>query len=183
MSSALPEKTQQILQTHAGLIHRVVAACHNRDLVSSLEPVIKSSMDNGWVALMGAVRRLLQGERDPGLMNGLDEEDRVIVEAILRGIRDPASLPDPQARPEGGAAAPGLAGMIRAAGTGNAQALQLLASMAQQMSASGGDMARLGAIMRRLVNGERDAAKLTRGMGQQGRGLVRAILAELEKTG
>lgn len=182
MSKPLPEKERQILMIHAGLIHRVVAACHNRELVPALEPIIKVSAENGWVALMGAVRQILGGRRDTSLLSGLDDEDRVIVEAILRGIQDPATLPDPQAQPEGAAAAPGLAGMIQAAATGNVQALQLLANMAEQMAASGGDMARLGAIMRRLINGERDAELLTEGMGAQGRGLVLSILGELGKV-
>ena len=181
--TALPEKSQQILQIHAALIHRVVAACHQRALVAALEPLIQASEQNGWVALMGAVRQILKGKRELSLMNGLDEEDRVIVEAILNGIRNPATLPDLQAKVEAGAAAPGLAAMIRASASGDAQALQLLANMAEQMSSAGGDMACLAAIMRRLVNGERDAEQLTRGMGAQGQGLVLSILAELAKAG
>jgi hypothetical protein len=181
--SVLPEKSQQILQIHAALIHRVVMACHQRDLIPSLTPLIKASEENGWVALMKAVRQILNGKREPSLLNGLDEEDRIIVEAILEGIKNPASLPDPQAKADAGAAAPGLAAMIKASASGDAQALQLLASMAEQMSGAGGDMARLAAIMRRLVNGERDAELLTQGMEAQGKGLVMAILKELEKTG
>lgn len=182
MSNSLPEKIQQILQIHAGLIHHVVAACHNRDLVPALEPIIRQSVENGWVALMGAVRQILGGRRDMSLLAGLDEEDRVIVEAILRGIQDPASMPDQQAQPEAGAAAPGLAGMIQAAAKGDVLALQALANMAEQMSAAGGDMALLGGIMRRLVNGERNPDLLTRGMGAQGRGLVLSILEGLGNT-
>jgi len=181
--SVLPEKSQQILQIHAALIHRVVMACHQRDLIPSLTPLIKASEENGWVGLMKVVRQILNGKREPSLLNGLDEEDRIIVEAILEGIKNPASLPDPQAKADAGAAAPGLAAMIKASASGDAQALQLLASMAEQMSGAGGDMARLAAIMRRLVNGERDADMLTQGMEAQGKGLVMAILKELEKTG
>lgn len=180
---ALPDKTQQILQVHSALIHRVVMACHQRDLIPPLAPLIRTSEENGWVALMGAVRQILNGRRELSLLNGLDEEDRVIVEAILKGINNPASLPDPQAGAEAGAAAPGLAAMIQEAARGNAQVLHLLANMAEQMTAAGGDMARLGAIMRRLVNGERDPGLLTRGMGEQGRGLVMSILEDLEKPG
>jgi hypothetical protein len=178
---ALPEKSQQILQIHAALIHRVVMASHQRDLIPSLTPLIKASEENGWIALMSVVRQILKGKRDISLMNGLDEEDRIIVEAILEGIRNPASLPDPQTKADAGAAAPGLAAIIKASASGDAQALQLLASMAEQMSGAGGDMARLAAIMRRLVNGERDAELLTKGMEAQGKGLVLAILKELER--
>lgn len=179
--SALPDKSRQILQVHAALIHRVVMACQQRDLISSLEPFIRASEENGWVALMKAVRQILNGKRESSLMNGLDDEDRIIVEAILEGIKNPSSLPDPQAQADAGAAAPGLASMVQAAATGHPQALQALAGMAEQMSGAGGDMARLAAIMRRLVNGERDAEQLTRGMGGQGKGLVLAILKQLEK--
>jgi hypothetical protein len=40
-------------------------------------------------------------------------------------------------------------------------------------------MARLGGIMRRLVNGERDPDALCKGMGARGESLVLSILAEL----
>ena len=76
-------------------------------------------------------------------------------------------------------AAPGLADIIHAASAGDAQALQLVASMAEQMSHVGGDMARLASIIRPLVNGERDPERLCREMSAQGQSLVLAILAEL----
>jgi hypothetical protein len=53
--------------------------------------------------------------------------------------------------------------------------------MAEQMTKAGGDMARLGGIMRRLVDGERDADKLARGMGPLGKELVVNLLDELAK--
>ena len=43
-------------------------------------------------------------------------------------------------------------------------------------------MARLGGIMRRLVNGERDADQLLKGMGHLGRQLLLDILNELGKS-
>ncbi len=177
--SELPEKSRQVLQVHAALVHRVVMAAHQTALIPQLEPLIKVSEQNGWVKLMGVVRQILKGKRDTSLMNGLDEEDRIIVEAILNGIKDPASLPDPQAKAEGGAAAPGLAAIIRASGSGDVAALHVLAGMAEQMTGAGGDMARLAGIMRRLVGGERDAEALTLGMDAQGKSLVQAILREL----
>ncbi len=179
--SALPEKSQQILQIHAALIHRVVMASHQRELIPALAPLIKVSEENGWVMLMKAIRQILNGKRDTSLLNGLDDEDRIIVGAILEGIKNPATLPDPEVKADSGAAAPGLAAMIKASASGDTQALQLLASMAEQMSGAGGDMARLAAIMRRLVNGERDADLLTQGMEAQGKALVMSILKELEK--
>jgi hypothetical protein len=43
-------------------------------------------------------------------------------------------------------------------------------------------MARLGGIMRRLVNGERDFEVLSKGMGALGRTLLLDILSELGKS-
>ena len=114
---------------------------------------------------------------------GLDEEDRIIVEAVLQGLENPASLPALDEKPDGRAAAPGLAAMIAAAGHGDAKALAVLADMAEQMLRAGGDMARLGGVMRRLVNGERDADPLMKGMGPLGRQLLLDILSELGKAG
>ena len=49
------------------------------------------------------------------------------------------------------------------------------------MMKAGGDMARLGGMMRRLVDGERDSDKLTKGMGALGKELVINLLDELAK--
>ncbi len=179
--ATLPPKQQQIVQAHAALIHRVVMACGNRALLPELEPILEMSEKNGWATLVTVIRQIINGKRDTHILLGLDEEDSVIVEAILRGIQDPASLPDPNAKPDGGLAAPGLASMIHAASRGNAEALSLLASMAEQMVRAGGDMAKLGGMMRQLVNGEREADKLAKGMSAQGKQLVYSILTELGK--
>ncbi len=77
-------------------------------------------------------------------------------------------------------AAPGIAAMIHGSRTGNLETLQLLGTMAQQMLQAGGDMARLAGILRPLVQGERDAEKLTQGMSEDGEKLVLAILKELD---
>jgi hypothetical protein len=179
----LPDKTQQIVQTHAALIHRVVMACHNRTLIPDLEPVLKMAAEHGWTGLVAAIRLILAGRRDPGVLAGLDEEDTVIAEAMLRGLQNPATLPDPNARPDPALAAPGLASMIQGAASGNRKALQLIAAMAEQMSKVGGDMARLAAVIRPLINGERDPERLCKGMSAQGQNLVLMILEELGRTG
>jgi hypothetical protein len=85
-------------------------------------------------------------------------------------------------QPSATAAAPGLAAMISAAGRGDAQAFAALANMAEQMLKAGGDMARLGGVMRRLVDGERDADLLAKGMGPLGRQLLFDILDQLGKA-
>ncbi|HKJ70861.1 MAG TPA: hypothetical protein VKA55_03840 [Gammaproteobacteria bacterium] len=175
----LPPKDQQIVQAHAGLIHRVVRACHDRSQVPDLDEVLAQAESNGWDALVAAVRRILDGRRDETVLNGLDEEDRVVAEAILRGLQDPATLPDPEAGADPSLAAPGIASVVHAAAHGQTEALQWAAQMADQMQQAGGEMAQLAAVIRPLINGERDRRVLTQGMGEEGAKLVDGILEEL----
>jgi hypothetical protein len=70
--------------------------------------------------------------------------------------------------------------MIHAART-DPQALVLIGNMADQMSKVGGSMARLAAVVRPLINGERNPDQLCRGMDTQTRQLVLEILGELGK--
>jgi hypothetical protein len=175
------DRKAQIARAHAALIHNAVAACQNPSLSQALAPMLKASEDNGWTDLVAAIRRILKGERDPRLLVGLDEEDATIVEAILRGLQDPTTLPDPNATADPSMAAPGLASMVHAAARGDLQASRWLGEMAEQMRRAGGDMARLGGILGRLTRGERDPEALTRGMGAQAEGLVLGLLEELAR--
>lgn len=175
----LPPRHQQIVQAHASLIVGVVQAIQNRDLLPQIEEALKVTAQNGWTELVAAIRKIIAGARDHSVLQGLDEEDTVIVEAILRGIQNPSSLPDPNVEADPTMAAPGLAHMIHAAATGNVQALRLVANMAEQMTRVGGDMGRVGGIIGRLVDGERDPNILCQGMTAQGESLVLSILEEL----
>ena len=179
--ASLPEKSQQILTAHAGLVHAVVRTCHNRDLMPQLELVLRQSEENGWIQLVAAIRRILRGSRDHSVLAGLDEEDRVITEAILHGLQNPDTLPDLNAAPDPNHAAPGLASMVAASRHGNVEALQALADMATQMRHAGGDMARLASALSQMEQGEDDAEKLMRGMSPAGQKLVETILEELKK--
>ena len=179
--ATLPAKDQQIIEAHTGLIHRVVIACQNPGMVPDLDDILKQAEQNGWLQLVAAIRKILAGSRDASVLNELDEEDSVIVQSILEGLRNPASLPDLTEGVNGAMAAPGIAAMVNGARRGNLETLQLLGGMAQQMLRAGGDMARLAAILRPLVQGERDADKLSQGMGAEGQKLVVAILEELAK--
>ncbi len=179
--SILPEKDQQIIDAHAGLIHRVVIGCQNRELVPDLEDILQQAERNGWIQLVVAIRKILAGTRNESVLIGLDEEDQVIVQSILRGLQNPQTLPDLGQGFDGAMAAPGIAAMVNGARSGNLETLQLLGAMAHQMMQAGGDMARLAGIMRPLVQGERDADKLCEGMGPEGEKLVLAILGELAR--
>lgn len=176
----LPDAVEQVLRLHAQFIHAVVNALRDRTQLPQLHDQLNAAEKSGWPALVVAIRSVINGKRDESIKMGLDEEDRIIIDAILRGIDNPATLPSLQA-PDGSAAAPGLAAMIQAAGSGDVKAFAALANMAEQMMKAGGDMARLGGMMRRLVDGERDSDKLTKGMGALGKELVINLLDELAK--
>jgi hypothetical protein len=178
---SLPDRDQQILQTHAAFICQAVEFLQSADARPQLNALLQSARDNGWVALASAVMAIAAGAREPGQLGELDDEDRVIAEAILRGLNNPATLPDPNKKADPTLAAPGLAHMVHAAARGNVEALTLISQMAEQMSKVGGDMGRIAALIRPLINGERDPEKLCAGMDAQGRQLVLQILDELGK--
>ncbi len=177
----LPSKEEQIVKAHGALIYNVAQASKQKELLAHLAPMLDFYRQQGWEKLVLVINKILNGSRDAALLSGLDEEDGAIVKAILLGIQDPNTLPDPNPKPDPTLAAPGLASMVHAASTGDPQALQALALMAEQMTQIGGDMARLGGIMGRFVRGERDPDILSKGMGNLGKSLVLSILAELAK--
>lgn len=176
-----PEKSEQILQTHAGLIISVVQSMQNPELLPQLEHVLQLSEQNGWGSLVGTIRKIMNGNRDEGLLQGLDDEDQIIAEAILKGIQDPSTLPDPKQNSDATMAAPMLAKMINEARRGDHNAVIMLGGMAEQMSAAGGDMANLGAVIKDMIDGERSIDKLCDRMGPQGESLITQIIDELSK--
>jgi electron transfer flavoprotein alpha/beta subunit len=177
--SQMPDRHEQIRLVHANFIRQVVEMSQNPDRRRDLEALLQGAEQQGWSVLVGAVRRIARGERSPAVFAGLDEEDQVIAESILRGLQDPATLPDPAKAQDASLAAPGLAHMIHAAARGNAQALILVGNMADQMSKVGGGMTRLAGVIRPLIDGERNPARLCRGMDVRTEQLVLEILAEL----
>jgi hypothetical protein len=178
---AQPDKQEQILQSHAGLIHRVVMHCNNPGSVPDMEQVLQMAADNDWTTLVTSIRDIMAGNRDESMLVLLDEEDRIIVESILRGLQDPSTLPSLETDIDSSMAAPGIAGLIHASRTGNAQALQIIGGMAKQMLEAGGDMSILAGRIRPLVEGERDPDKLTEKMGDKGQKLMLEIIEELLK--
>ncbi len=176
-----PDKQQQIIQTHAGLILGVVQCVQNPDLRPQMEQALVISEKNGWDKLVAAIRKIMNGSRDESLLTGLDEEDTVIATAILRGLQDPNTLPKLEEKPDAALAAPMLANLINDARRGDHNAVIMLGGMAEQMSMAGGDMASVGAILKDLIDGERDVDKLCDKVGPQGESLIVQILAELGK--
>lgn len=175
----MPDREQQIIQTHAAFICQAVELIQQAGAAPRLESLLDSAADSGWHALAAAVRQFAAGQRDLDRAGDLDGEDRVIATAILRGLQDPRTLPDPRRQADPTLAAPGLAHMIHAAGRGDAQALTLISQMAEQMSTVGGDMSRVAALIRPLINGERDPDRLCARLDARAQQLVLQILDEL----
>ena len=176
-----PDLKEQILQSHAGLIHRVVMHCNNPGSVPDLEQVLQQAAANDWTQLVTTIRSIISGKRDASLLAGLDDEDRIIIESILNGLQDPGTLPALDTRIDSGMAAPGIAGLVHAARSGNLQALQIIGNMARQMLEAGGDMSILSGRIRPLIEGERDPDKLTDKMSGKGQKLMLEIIEELIK--
>jgi len=176
-----PEKREQIIQTHAGLILSVVHSIQNPELKPQMDHALNLSEQNGWASLVAAIRKILDGNRDEGLLQGLDEEDAIIAEAILKGLQDPATLPSPEQQADGSLAAPMLAGLINDASHGDHNAVIMLGGMAEQMSRAGGDMANLGAVLKDMIDGERNVDKLCSKTGDNGESLILQIIEELKK--
>ena len=80
-----PDTREQIVQSHAGLIHRVVMHCNNPGSIPDIEQVLQQAEQNDWTQLVTTIRSIMAGNREESILLGLDEEDRIIVEAILRG--------------------------------------------------------------------------------------------------
>lgn len=176
-----PEKQQQIASFHAPLIVNVVNSISDTSLRPGLEQVLKVSAENGWQNLVKAIRKVLKGQRDSSILKGLDEEDQVIVDAILKGIQNPATMPDPNQEADPAKAAPMLAQLINGASKGDTDALTMLGQMAEQMSTTQGDLARFSTLIKPLVDGERDIDKLCDKIGPTGESLIKSILHELTK--
>ena len=177
--TSLPEKEQQIRQTHAPLICQVVKACQNPEEKVPLQAMLDIASQQNWTELVSAINTIVAGKRDMDVLNGLDEEDSVIISAILQGLQNPDTLPDPNQQANGAMAAPGIAHMIHSASKGDTQALQALGFMADQMTNTQGDMRQLGGNIKRLLDGERDLDVLCKGMSTSGETLMIDLVNEL----
>lgn len=179
--TSIPEQKEQIRLSHAILIHQVVHACQNDTAKQQLKPMLDMATQQSWHTLVKAINDIVAGQRDEKLLINLDDEDKVIVESILMGLQNPATLPDVEQQADPTMAAPGIASMINAASRGDASALQAASFMAEQMTNTQGDMRQLGGIMKRLIDGERDPDVLSKKMTENGTQLVMQILDELGK--
>lgn len=174
-----PDIKEQILQSHSGLIHRVVLHCKAPGSIPDLEVILTQAEENEWIQLVAVIRKIMSGDRETSLLGGLDGDDLIIIDSILKGIQNPETLPNLTADFNSSMAAPGLASLLHESRKGNTDALTLISNMAKQMLQSGGDMAILSGRFRPLIEGERDLDKLCENMSEKGEILMKDIVTEI----
>ena len=84
---------EEIIRDHSTLIHRVVMHCNQPGSVADLEQILQLAEENDWQKLVATIRNIMLGNRDCSLLQDLDEEEKIIIEAILNGIENPGTLP------------------------------------------------------------------------------------------
>jgi hypothetical protein len=175
---------EQLIQEHASLIVEVVEACDDEAKTAQLLENLVVAEQNGWGKLCGAIRMILDGAREREELGDMDVEDEAIAQAMLMGIADPATLPQPDGNANPMLAPEGLAGIIASAATGEENALQMLARMDTDLAESPiPELQQFGQTLRRLLNGERNADSLTLGLDERTASLIIAVLDELNKLG
>lgn len=168
-------------QEDAVLVRLVVEAMHFPQHFPTLNDHLEQAEQSGWTALVNAIRNILQGERDLSSFESLDDEERRIVIAILRGLDDASELPDVVNVVDPQKAGLKIATLIMAIRCGNAQAGQSLTAMLSQMGRAGGEMTQVSEALLQAANGERDVDRLCRNTGRMGSKIIQSVLAELNK--
>jgi len=69
----LPPAVEQVLRVHASFIHTVVNALRDRSQLPDLMKQLDAAEQAGWARLVGALRQVIDGRRDPSIRLGLDE--------------------------------------------------------------------------------------------------------------
>jgi tetratricopeptide (TPR) repeat protein len=178
----------------------IVAACQgNAQARETAEQIISHYQDSkDWVKLVAAFRRILGGERDVDILClGLDRIDTVIVRAILARLAgEAASTPGPREASRGGARGPSeieeeedrvarlreqwapVVGAVVAACQGNADAAAQVAPFLDQLAGQD-DWRALVAVLRRILDGERDPQALLPGLDAVDTLIAGDVLREL----
>jgi hypothetical protein len=181
---------QETLRRLGNLVKRVAAAVTDPSQRPALEEALAERGEHGWTKLVEALRRVLDGERDEDVLyEPLDREDSVILQAVLRGIADPASLEDiPTAEPAGdNAQVADLAQRLEkhlpligavVASIDEPEVRSRLDPVLQQMERNG--WSNLIASVRRILDGERSADALLDDLDEEDTLIVGTILAAIE---
>lgn len=179
-----PNIQEQLVREHASLIVETVRAVSNTETKAQLLKDLAVAEQNGWGNLVHAISQILNGVLEVDELGNLDPEDEVIVRAIIQGIADPDTLPNPADNQNPMLAPAGLAGIIAEAARGEENAMQMLAVMDGDLNQSSEpELVELGKTLKRLLIGERNLDSLTINMSERGRNLIQSVLDELKRLG
>jgi len=175
-----PENEEEILRSHEGLIKRVIIHCNNPGSVPDLEQILQMAEQNDWTDLVAVIRDIMSGNRDETLLSGLDDEERVIIEAILNSLKQgPISISGVRANYDSEHAGPGIASLIHASQAGDANAVEVFTNVTRQMAEEGGDLTVLASRLQLMLGGERNEETLCQQMDGKNLQLMQDILSEL----
>ncbi len=173
---------EEILQAHAGLIHRVVMHCNKPGSVPDLTAILQQAESSDWKRLVTTIRGIMNDDnRDTSILQELDEDETIIISSILSGLEDPSTLPALQPDFQSNLSTTGIANLIHASSEGSAHSLNIIANLARQMLELGGDFEIMAGHISPMIEGERDLARLTKNMTEKGQKMMAEILAELTK--
>ena len=85
--STLPDRAQQIIQSHAVLIVSLVKACEDNEMLQKIEPMLKAVEEYGKPELSAALRKILDGSREADISSNMDEDDKeeILIKLAKRG--------------------------------------------------------------------------------------------------
>ncbi len=170
--------SSQIAAAHIDLIRAVCKAIDGRaNATDDARSAIEHYREDGWSALADALERRLAGQ--PVDSSALDDEDRVLLEAVEAASVDPDWLDTVEAEAEAQAAEQ-VAALILAATWGEPEALAAINEMRETAEDAGVRGSTAHAFVA-IVEGERDADRLRRDFPDARRGLIDATLAAVQR--
>ncbi|MEO1528223.1 MAG: tetratricopeptide repeat protein [Planctomycetota bacterium] len=87
--------TAHEMKQHLPVIQGVLRAIQEPETADDFRAALSKMEERGWTNLVGAMRHILDGERDAAtLCESLDVEDSMIIETTLAAIDDPSTLAD-----------------------------------------------------------------------------------------
>lgn len=86
------EEYVRILREHGELIRTSVLCAAKGEITQELANYLVLAESNGWEDLVAAIRAIVGGTRDRASLSGLDEEDTIVVSAILDALDEPGEI-------------------------------------------------------------------------------------------
>lgn len=177
----LSSDTKKILQENADLIHLVILALSDSKFIPQLNANLEQAEKNGWTDLVASVRKIISGVRDIAEFPDLDNEDRTVINGILKGIEDPASLPAVENSVEPDKIGTTIANYVYETNAGNKDARNNLNILSAELISGPGDLKQIASVIGLLVQGERDKQVLCGNMGHTGIAIIESILEEMTR--